>query len=157
MLSAAPTNGPPTDMTTWVFDPESFAPAAKLQGEQRYSIVTNYLGTPVRMLSAAGAHVWAADTSIYGELRNLEGERTACPFRYPGQYEDEETGLYYNRFRYYDPEGGVYVSQDPIGLEGGFLLYGYANDVSVQVDVFGLALQPENGYSRGKRHGFKTF
>ncbi|SUB89296.1 Cell wall-associated polypeptide CWBP200 [Porphyromonas macacae] len=44
-----------------------------------------------------------------------------CPFRYQGQYEDEETGLYYNRFRYYDPNAGNYISQDPIGLEGDLL------------------------------------
>jgi RHS family protein len=41
-----------------------------------------------------------------------------CPFRYQGQYEDSETGLYYNRFRYYDPSTGAYISQDPIGLAG---------------------------------------
>ena len=41
------------------------------------------------------------------------------PFRYQGQYEDIETGLYYNRFRYYSPESGTYISQDPIRLAGG--------------------------------------
>ncbi|HAA67836.1 MAG TPA: hypothetical protein DCE55_01735 [Planctomycetaceae bacterium] len=41
--------------------------------------------------------------SIYGDLRNLTGDRHTCPFRWPGQYEDAETGRYYNRFRYYDP------------------------------------------------------
>ena len=60
------------------------------------------------MLSETGKAVWRADISVYGKLRNLEpGQKTrACPFRWPGQYEDEETGLYYNRFRYYDPEAG---------------------------------------------------
>jgi RHS repeat-associated protein len=46
------------------------------------------------------------------------GQAQECPFRYQGQYEDRETGLYYNRFRYYDPEAGQYISQDPIGLLG---------------------------------------
>ncbi|WP_454986631.1 RHS repeat-associated core domain-containing protein [Capnocytophaga bilenii] len=50
------------------------------------------------------------------------------PFRYQGQYEDIETGLYYNRFRYYSPESGTYISQDPIGLLGGKALYGYVHD-----------------------------
>ncbi|MFY0519810.1 RHS repeat-associated core domain-containing protein [Lysinibacillus sp. UGB7] len=40
------------------------------------------------------------------------------PFRYQGQYSDEETGLYYNRFRYYSPEQGQYTQPDPIGLAG---------------------------------------
>ncbi|UOG74196.1 RHS repeat-associated core domain-containing protein [Hymenobacter tibetensis] len=44
---------------------------------------------------------------------------TACPFRYQGQYEDTETGLYYNRFRYYDPESGGYISQDTTSLARG--------------------------------------
>ena len=47
-----------------------------------------------------------------------------------GQYEDEETGLYYNRFRYYDPSTGAYISQDPIGLAGGSRLYGYVHDTN---------------------------
>ena len=59
-----------------------------------------------------------------------------CPFRYQGQYEDVETGLYYNRFRYYSPEEGMYLSQDPIGLSGGKVLYGYVRDVNVGVDVW---------------------
>ena len=66
-----------------------------------------------------------------------------CPFRWQGQYLDAETGLYYNRFRYYDPEAGQYVSQDPIGLAGGNpTLYGYVGDCNTWIDVFGLAPIP---------------
>jgi RHS repeat-associated protein len=62
------------------------------------------------------------------------------PFRFAGQYEDIETGLYYNRFRYYDPSIGSYLSQDPIGLVGNNpTLYGYVNNVNFYVDIFGLA------------------
>jgi RHS repeat-associated protein len=61
------------------------------------------------------------------------------PFRYQGQYEDVETGLCYNRFRYYDPQQGNYISQDPIGLAGGNpTLYGYVKDPNIWVDPFGL-------------------
>ena len=60
-------------------------------------------------------------------------------FRYQGQYEDVETGLYYNRFRYYSADEGVYISQDPIGLAGGAALYSYVQDVNSWVDVFGLS------------------
>jgi RHS repeat-associated protein len=56
---------------------------------------------------------------FYGKVRTFAGRSLRdCPFRYQGQYEDAETGLYYNRFRYYDPDSGNYISQDPIGLEG---------------------------------------
>ena len=62
-----------------------------------------------------------------------------CPFRYQGQYEDSEIGLYYNRFRYYDPSTGAYISQDPIGLAGrNPTLYGYVHNPKGLVDVFGL-------------------
>ena len=62
-----------------------------------------------------------------------------CPFRYQGQYEDSETGLYYNRFRYYSPDSGSYISQDPIGLAGGNpTLYGYVSDSNTEVDPLGL-------------------
>jgi RHS repeat-associated protein len=61
-----------------------------------------------------------------------------CPFRYQGQYEDTETGLYYNRFRYYDPEVGQYISQDPIRIEGGDRLYSYVSDTNILIDTFGL-------------------
>ncbi|MDK7684652.1 RHS repeat-associated core domain-containing protein, partial [Bacteroides fragilis] len=62
-------------------------------------------------------------------------------FRYQGQYEDEETGLYYNRFRYYDPDMGMYISSDPIGLAGNNpTLYGYVQDVNIFLDWLGLEL-----------------
>jgi RHS repeat-associated protein len=124
---------------TWVFEPESFAPAAKLVGGQQHAIITDHLGTPTAMLDADGRAVWSADIGIYGDLRNVTGDKQACPFRWPGQYEDEETGLYYNRFRYYDPESGEYVSQDPIGLAGGPLPYGFVADPLFWFDPLGLA------------------
>ena len=76
---------------------------------------------------------------LIAALLNLKGDRQFVPFRQLGQYEDEETGLYYNRFRYYSPESGLYISQDPIGLAGGNpTLYGYVSDSNSWVDEFGL-------------------
>ncbi|EOI5716518.1 RHS repeat-associated core domain-containing protein [Cronobacter turicensis] len=60
------------------------------------------------------------------------------PLRYQGQYFDGETGLHYNRFRYYDPDAGRFISQDPIGLAGGINLYQYAPNPLVWVDPLGL-------------------
>ncbi|MCL1989279.1 MAG: hypothetical protein FWG67_00150, partial [Defluviitaleaceae bacterium] len=65
------------------------------------------------------------------------------PFRYQGQYADEETELYYNRHRYYDPQLGQYITQDPIGLAGGNpTLYGYVSNPNVWIDPFGLISAP---------------
>jgi RHS repeat-associated protein len=61
---------------------------------------------------------------------------------WPGQQADEETGLHYNRHRYYDPELGTYLSQDPIRLLGGTAFYAYADDPTTQIDPFGLVPAP---------------
>ena len=64
---------------------------------------------------------------------------TATPWGFPGQYYDEETGLYYNRNRYYDPETGRYISADPIGLVSGFNAFAYAENRPTRfVDPLGL-------------------
>jgi RHS repeat-associated protein len=130
----------PTDqLTTWIFDADSFRPAAKIINGQTHSIVCDYLGTPQEMYDEQGTKVWEGVLDIYGRLVTLKGSKGDCPFRYQGQYEDGETGLYYNRFRYYAPEEGMYVSQDPIRLAGGKELYRYVGDTNVGVDVLGLA------------------
>ena len=65
--------------------------------------------------------------------------RDLIPFRQLDQYEDEETGLYYNRFRYYAPSSGNYISQDPIRLAGNNpTLYGYVEDCNTQIDPLGV-------------------
>ena len=130
----------PTDnLVTWVYDTDGYVPTAKLVNGKRYGIVSDYIGRPVQAYDEHGTPVWQADYDIYGNLLNLKGNRKFLPFRQLGQYEDEETGLYYNRFRYYDPNTGGYISQDPIGLAGGNpTLYGYVSDSNSWVDEFGL-------------------
>ena len=72
-------------------------------------------------------------------MRIEQGEVGLIPFLYQGQYLDTETGLAYNRFRYYSPETGAYISQDPIRLEAGLTnLYAYVHDVNAWVDPWGL-------------------
>ncbi|QNR84402.1 RHS repeat protein [Pedobacter riviphilus] len=155
-----------SDLITWVYDQNKFTPSAKIVNGQHYSIISDYLGTPVQAYDDAGKKVWDCEIDIYGKIRKLSGSREFVPFRYQGQYEDVETGLYYNRFRYYDPEQGNYISQDPIGLSGGNpTIYGYVFDSNYELDVFGLktfqqalgdygekwvkeALQNSNKYSR---------
>ncbi|HEY6530423.1 MAG TPA: DUF6531 domain-containing protein [Cellvibrionaceae bacterium] len=125
---------------TWVFDPESFAPMGKIVGDAYYPIVTDYLGVPAAMFDPDGQKIWSADITVWGDLNNLKGDRQTCPFRWPGQYEDEETGLYYNRFRYYDPDAGGYVSQDPIRLNSDNAnFYAYVSDPYSWIDPLGLA------------------
>ncbi|MEI8618360.1 RHS repeat-associated core domain-containing protein [Pseudoalteromonas sp. B193] len=61
------------------------------------------------------------------------------PIRFQGQYLDEESGLHYNRYRYYSPKQQRFINQDPIGLVGGINHYQYAPNPVNSVDPFGLA------------------
>jgi len=140
--------------TTWLFDTDSFAPTAKIKNGKTYSIVTDHLGTPGQMYKDDGGLFWEAELDSYGKVRVERGEAGSCPFRYQGQYEDVETGLYYNRFRYYSAEEGMYVSQDPIAWRGGIRLFSYVDDPIIFIDIFGLHYgKPiRNAHLAGKKH-----
>ena len=130
---------PVENLITWIYDSDSYVPTAKIVGDRHYSIISDYIGRPVQVYDDNGNIVWQADYDIYGNVRNLHGSRQFIPFRQLGQYEDEETGQYYNRFRYYDPRIGIYISQDPIGLAGNNpTLYGYVSDSNNRMDLLGL-------------------
>ncbi len=124
-----------------MFEEGSFVPQTKLQNGKSYSIITDHLGTPFEAYDEVGKKAWECTLDIYGKVLTLRGDQTFIPFRYQGQYEDIETELYYNRFRYYSPDSGVYISQDPIGLIGGIALYSYVHDVNSWIDIFGLTGQ----------------
>ena len=135
-----PPKEPAEDVTTWVFEAGMFVPTAKIQGDKQYSIVSDYLGTPIQMYDEQGNKTWDCTLDIYGKVTTFTGRGlNTCPFRLQGQYEDEETGLYYNRFRYYSSKNGVYISQDPIRLNGrNSIFYSYVKNVNKGVDLFGL-------------------
>ena len=79
--------------------------------------MTNW-GTPQELVTTQGEIVWSAVYKSYGNLA-IDYQTVSQPQRLPGQYFDEESGLHYNRHRYYDPHCARYISQDPIGLAGG--------------------------------------
>jgi len=136
---------PVDNLITWVFEEGTFKPAAKLVKEKAYSIITDYLGTPKEAYDWWANKVWAIELEAYGKVKSCEGwlgtpaEESFIPFRFQGQYHDVETGLYYNRFRYYSPEEGMYVTaQDPVRLRGGNRLYSYVHDPNTWIDMLGL-------------------
>ena len=89
------------------------------------------LGTPQELSRHGGAIAWEAKYKAWGELKvakqHVSTEAPAAnQLRFQGQYFDQESGLHYNRFRYYDPHRHAYLSRDPAGLAGGFHTYIYA-------------------------------
>ncbi|MBZ4407621.1 DUF6531 domain-containing protein [Myxococcus sp. XM-1-1-1] len=104
-----------------------------------YTLFTSPNGTPTRIEDARGQPVWRA-TRIepYGHVEVDAASTVDCPLRMVGHYHDAETGLFYNRFRYYEPRLGRYLQSDPLGTGGGSNLYAYAPHPLDQVDVLGL-------------------
>ncbi|MFV0505706.1 MAG: RHS repeat-associated core domain-containing protein [Bacteroidales bacterium] len=142
---------------TWVYDEESFTPTAKLQDGEYYSIESDHLGTPTHMYDSGGKQVWSCQLDINGKVLEMDGKAEALPHRYQGQYHDVETGLYYNRFRYFCPEDGRYISVDPLGLASGeFNLYSYVGDSNTWIDPLGLKIYRKKDGKFGKKPGRKS-
>ncbi|ELW46758.1 RHS repeat domain-containing protein, partial [Escherichia coli] len=108
----------------------------------------DHRGLPLALISAEGATEWCAEYDEWGNLLNEENPHQLQQLiRLPGQQYDEESGLYYNRHRYYDPLHGRYITQDPIGLKGGWNFYQYPLNPVINVDPQGLVdinLYPES-------------
>lgn len=105
---------------------------------------SDHLNTPRLATSANQQIVWQWQSDAFGngtpnQDPQASGQQTVINLRFPGQYFDGESGLYYNYFRNYDPETGRYVESDPIGLEGGINAYGYVGaNPMMGIDVLGL-------------------
>ncbi|MCS0614691.1 RHS domain-containing protein [Massilia kyonggiensis] len=144
---------------TYVYGEDAFVPLARVdavtggdgavRAEVRH-LHLDHLGTPREMTNADGRVVWAARYRAWGNalevvqdavpavLPSYEIEE-AQPVRFQGQYYDSESGLHYNRFRYYDPDIGRFVSIDPIGLFGGANTFTYARNPVSWIDPLGLS------------------
>ncbi|MDQ1833109.1 DUF6861 domain-containing protein [Massilia scottii] len=150
---------------TYFYEPASFVPLAQidsggsaepqepsLRGRLHY-LHTDHLGTPRELTDAGGNLSWSGSYRAWGNVLTVDMAAPAAdalggaleqaqPIRFQGQYHEAETGLHYNRFRYYDPDIGRFVSQDPIGLAGGFNTYQYAPNPVTWIDPAGLSGTP---------------
>jgi RHS repeat-associated protein len=157
-----------SETLAWHHHPGSFAPLAvcyqRNESEpELLHIVTDHLGTPREAVKNDGEVVWAAQLQTWGGVNRQWSKRRGIPsgafayanyhpdavaandayidldLRLPNQWEDQETGLFYNCQRYYDPATGQYVSSDPIGLAGGLRAHGYVHNPTTWMDPLGLA------------------
>jgi RHS repeat-associated protein len=105
-----------------------------------YQVYCDGTGMPLHIEDAAKQIVWwASRADPWGQLDIHASKRLDYDLRWPGHYFDRETGLHYNRYRYYDPSLGRYLTPDPIGYRGSEVnLYAYCPNPVVHVDVLGL-------------------
>ncbi len=108
-------------------------------------VQTDHLHTPRLATNAEQTMVWRWQGNAFGEGTpetdpDGDGNHIDIALRFPGQYHDEESGLNYNVFRYYDPAMGRYTQSDPIGLNGGLNTFGYVDQNPIAfADPLGLA------------------
>ncbi|MER5443947.1 DUF6531 domain-containing protein [Streptomyces sp. NPDC002790] len=140
-----------TDSATGVtltWDHDDHRPLTQLERRPRtqeeydsrfFAIVTDLVGTPTELVDEQGDIAWRSRTTLWGTTARNRDATAVTPLRFPGQYEDPETGLYYNYFRHYDPETGRYTSPDPLGLDPAPNPVTYVNNPLTATDVLGLA------------------
>ena len=132
---------------TYIYtDQDSYEPLAQVfdnakDGKQYLAYFhTDQIGIPREMTDIHGNLLWYGEYTAWGRLKKDERvyRNAHQPFRLQNQYFDEETGLHYNLMRYYEPEAGRFVNQDPIGLLGGESSYLFAPDTQIWSNPMGL-------------------
>uniref|UniRef100_UPI003BEF4BDB type VI secretion system tip protein TssI/VgrG n=1 Tax=Burkholderia arboris TaxID=488730 RepID=UPI003BEF4BDB len=146
------------EAVTYIPHPDHAGPLAKLESGRRYHYLNDHLGTPQELVDDERKVVWAADLEAYGRTTTEIANEIDNPIRFPGQYRDLESGLYYNRYRYYDPSVGRYINQDLIGLAGGLNKFRYAdaNPASIS-DYLGLYTPGKDGVTGVDSDGVPSF
>jgi RHS repeat-associated protein len=136
---------------TWDYHPGTFTPVAQVRriltaaSDQReidrqfLAIVTDLTGSPQELVTSEGEMTWQAPTGVWGQVITVPASGTECPLAFPGQYQDEETGLNYNLSRFYDPWTAAYISPDPLGLWGSENPHRYVGNPLAWIDPLGLA------------------
>ena len=144
---------------TYIYtDQDSYEPLAQIfdnakDGKQYIAYFhTDQVGIPREMTDIHGNLLWYGEYTAWGRLKKDERvyKNAHQPFRLQNQYFDEETGLHYNLMRYYEPEAGRFVNQDPIGLLGGENLYQFAPNAQEWLDVWGLCPANKNKPNKPK-------
>jgi RHS repeat-associated protein len=123
----------------FIYYPHSYQPLALIDPLGRVYVFQNdQNGVPHELVDERGSEVWSACYDAWGRVARVLVGEVDNPIRLQGQYEDRETGLHYNRFRYYDPNLGAFISRDPLGLAGGINVHKLAPNVWRYADPLGL-------------------
>lgn len=123
----------------WEFDPYGFAPIGKIEKGKHYLCVNNVNGTPEELRASDGDSLWVGSCTSSGQQRAGQITEVDCPISFLGQWKDHEVGLHYNRYRYYEPAAGRYISSDPIEFLGGSNSFLYSTNQIKWADPYGLS------------------
>jgi len=122
----------------YIFELDSYVPLCRFDEEGFETYHNDQLGTS-HELTDEGNITWSGIYDIYGSISGRYIGESDNRIRFQGQYADTEIGLHYNCFRYYDPELGRYINQDPVGLVGGLNQYEYTQNPLNWTDPLGLS------------------
>jgi RHS repeat-associated protein len=127
----------------FLYAPQTFIPLAQMQDGCAWFYSFDQIGTPTELWAEDGGLVATVAARSYGSSRSVDyasaSRAVSIPFHFQGQYCDAETGFHYNRFRYYAPATGRFISPDPLGLFVDANLYVYPRNPNNWIDPFGLA------------------
>ena len=124
---------------TYVHGDRSAAPIAHRENGRWVHYLNDPIGTPSRLLDDSGTVACELRRSAWGKTEALPSGEASTSIRFPGQYADAETGLNYNRWRYYDADSARYLSPDCIGLNGGLNSHRFVPNAQMWVDRLGLS------------------
>jgi RHS repeat-associated protein len=152
-------NGGPRTRTKYLYDGSNFVQEQNAAGAATATLLTGGIDQLFARMTSAGISVpmWDALGSVIGETNSAQTVTTSFAFepygtttqsgtstgnsqQYTGR-ENDGTGIYYYRARYYNPSTARFISEDPIGFRGGTNIYAYAawNPISY-IDPLGLAV-----------------
>ena len=124
--------------TIHLYHLESFVPLAQVHKGLLHHLHTDHLGTPLEASNESGEITWRGMYGTWGNAVTVDSAEISQTLRFQGQYFDAETELHYNRFRFYEPCIGRFISQDPIGLDGSLNSFSFAPNPIEWIDPFGL-------------------
>jgi len=146
---------------TYLRNEADWAPFGHVDSDDRQEVPCFYFGDrsglPDFALDASGNTVWAAERSVYGDVRVDPTSSVDVRVRFAGQLYDEHVGLVYNRMRWYEPRTAQYVLPDRLGLDGGLNFRDYVPNPTTFVDPMGEAAhkptpgaqKPQGSYPSG--------
>lgn len=122
-------------VTTWIREEGRLV--GKLASDGAFAVLTDPIGLVTELTDATGNLAWRGTIDLFGAAA-IDAASTACPWRFPGHFEDPDTGLAHAWLRVYDPETGAYLSPSPLGIVGGSHLYEYLPDPLSHASPLGL-------------------